>query len=357
MNNKEGSFCGWKWNFVYRLVEIKSSGSKSCLRHRNSLSFLGEVLSSLFATALFLPCFAQGPNALLTKGRPNIVGICEGRTVAIPILSDIEQLAYVSVLISTSTGNGTGFFVQLASSPTSSIPALVTNKHVIGNSPRVMFEMTVMDNSGNVSFKTISISGESFLPFPDNSVDLCWLPLISIIRNIAENKQTVVNKFIDVPSMCVSKDEMGFCQQLDEVFMVGCPSGIWDEMNRNAIFRRGVIATNPSLDIFNQPLFLVDIPTWFGSSGSPLFVRHSGFIKDKFSKSVFMTSYDSIKLIGVATKTMIGTARGKITTIPIPTRVEDIQTNAVMQIPNGIGVFIKAEKLIELDTALRTFTP
>lgn len=53
--------------------------------------------------------------------------------------------------------------------------------------------------------------------------------------------------------------------------MIGYPVGLMDEVNLQPIFRRGVYATNPSLDYMGRKEFLLDIPNNGGSSGSPVF--------------------------------------------------------------------------------------
>lgn len=60
-------------------------------------------------------------------------------------------------------------------------------------------------------------------------------------------------------------------RQLDQVVMIGYPVGLMDEVNLQPIFRRGVYATNPSLDYMGRKEFLLDIPNNGGSSGSPVF--------------------------------------------------------------------------------------
>ena len=74
--------------------------------------------------------------------------------------------------------------------------------------------------------------------------------------------------------------------QLDEVAMVGYPNAIADEVNNQPIFRRGVWATNPSLDYDGHKEFLTDIATIGGSSGAPVLQVNNGVSINQRTRSV-----------------------------------------------------------------------
>ena len=73
-------------------------------------------------------------------------------------------------------------------------------------------------------------------------------------------------------------------QQLDaveDVLMVGYPNGLWDEINNYPLIRKGITATHPAVPFFrheypNVPLTVVDIASFGGSSGSPVFIYNQG---------------------------------------------------------------------------------
>jgi len=61
----------------------------------------------------------------------------------------------------------------------------------------------------------------------------------------------------------------------DECFILGYPKGLKGAGN-TPIWKRGSIASEPSLNIAGQPIVLIDSATRSGMSGSPVIARHSG---------------------------------------------------------------------------------
>ncbi len=61
----------------------------------------------------------------------------------------------------------------------------------------------------------------------------------------------------------------------DDCFIVGYPKGL-EARHGMPIWKRGSLATEPTVDIDRKPLFLVDSASRKGMSGAPVIVRHSG---------------------------------------------------------------------------------
>ena len=61
----------------------------------------------------------------------------------------------------------------------------------------------------------------------------------------------------------------------DDCFILGYPKGLTGAGN-TPIWKRGSIASEPNLDLKEEPLVLVDSATRQGMSGSPVIARHSG---------------------------------------------------------------------------------
>ena len=65
----------------------------------------------------------------------------------------------------------------------------------------------------------------------------------------------------------------------DDVFVVGCPLGLFEEVHRSPLFRKGVLASFPREN--NRPYFLIDVPTFEGASGSPVYIdSHYSFDRE-----------------------------------------------------------------------------
>src|SRR5690606_27633581 len=66
-----------------------------------------------------------------------------------------------------------------------------------------------------------------------------------------------------------SSDSIGF-NLSSPVTMVGYPTGLWDDVNNYPLLRKGSVATHPHIDFKGKKEFLIDIPLYPGSSGSPV---------------------------------------------------------------------------------------
>lgn len=63
--------------------------------------------------------------------------------------------------------------------------------------------------------------------------------------------------------------------------MVGCPSGIMDEINNLPIFRRGISSSSIGKLYNGKPEFLIDMACFPGSSGSPVYIFNQGSYPQK----------------------------------------------------------------------------
>lgn len=61
-----------------------------------------------------------------------------------------------------------------------------------------------------------------------------------------------------------------------QVFVVGYPDMIRDELHNLPIVRTATLASLPALDYNGKPEFVIDGQVWAGSSGSPVFVQNTG---------------------------------------------------------------------------------
>lgn len=113
-------------------------------------------------------------------------------------LTPVEQLSYSTVRIeadSTDGGvsTGTGFFFKLKENADGShIPVIVTNKHVVSNTTKGRFQLTLKDGSGKPSIRDhFSFELDQFekrwIPHPDGSTDLCVMPIAPLL-NLAKEQ-------------------------------------------------------------------------------------------------------------------------------------------------------------------------
>lgn len=184
-------------------------------------------------------------------------------------------------------------------------------------------------------------------PHPDPAVDLCLLP-IGPLWNKAQKEDRMF--FI----RCLKKENIPSASQiadldaLEEILMVGYPIGIWDSTNNMPICRRGITATHPRLDYEGRKEFLIDVACFPGSSGSPVLLYNLGMRRDKRGNRVLGRR---MFLLGVLYAGPQYTVEGEIKVVPIPTHTMPTPVSET-RIPVNLGMVIKAERILELQTLL-----
>lgn len=124
----------------------------------------------------------------------------------------------------------------------------------------------------------------------------------------------------------------------------GYPNAIADEVNNQPIFRRGVLATNPSLDYDGRKEFLTDIATIGGSSGSPVLQVNNGVSINQRTGSVCLGG-SKCRLLGIHRGGFRYDAEGRLVKITMPEADGIISST---RIPINLGVVIKASRILEL---------
>lgn len=245
-------------------------------------------------------------------------------------------------------GSGTGFFVNLEpdSETHRKMLALVTNKHVVRDAKRLTLVFTLQKGGAPQVGKKYRLSLDDFRPLwvfhPDEKVDLCALQIglaVSYAKMTA-GVDLMIKSF--ERSQIADKGVLSEFVQTDDVFMIGYPCGIRDEVNNQPIFRRGSLATNPQYDFRGDPDFLIDMPVYPGSSGSPVVGVHSGLQVYEGNPCVMDPSFRDVKLLGVVHHTML--AGRKIQELPVDNHEREIVT-----IPNNLGIVVKADRILELE--------
>lgn len=268
---------------------------------------------------------------------------------AVPNLSLTEQLAHSTVRIETNTGTGTGFFFQFAVKSTWHVPAIVTNNHVVAGASvgKFLISRANEDKTPNLT-KHESFTFDSFesmwVRHPDKNIDLCAMPIAPILTAARDNKLELFYRSIDESLIPTAEDYAEF-NPVEDIVMVGYPNGLWDEVHNLPIFRRGITATNCKLDWNGKPEFLIDAACFPGSSGSPVFLLSEGTYRKKDGGVILGGT--RVKLLGVLYAGPQHTVEGEIKIVTVPIQNRPV---AFSNIPNNLGLVIRATKLRELDT-------
>lgn len=269
-------------------------------------------------------------------------------------LSVVEQLSYATIRIDVTKAGGlfcgTGFIMSFSNDAGQFMPMLVTNGHVIDDAQKVSLCFTTVDAQGDHigkwhTDKSISQCIYKMHPLYGVSLDgdLCALAIAPFIRDAQASGHSLMYKVLGM-DMLASDADYAELMQLDEVAMVGYPNAIADEVNNQPIFRRGVLATSPSLDYDGRKEFLTDIATVGGSSGSPVLQISNGVSVNQRTGSISLGG-SKCKLLGVHRGGFRYDAEGRLQKVSMP-EVDSIISST--RIPINLGIVIKASRIIEL---------
>ena len=270
-------------------------------------------------------------------------------------LSLSEKITLSTVRIETqladgSTQSGTGFFYNfLQDKNGQAIPAIVTNKHVIKGAALGRIYLNKADADGKYvlgSFEPVMLpDGEkNWILHPDENVDLAILLVGPFFNEQLKAGKKFSYTPLDESLIPTDADNQEFTA-IEDIVMVGYPDGIWDEKNNRPIVRRGITATQPSLDYGGKKEFLIDAACFPGSSGSPVLLFNQGSYPTRSGALAIGTR---IKLLGILYAGPQHFAIGDIRTVPMADR-----TISVSAIPNNLGCVIKAEQLKGFEPQLK----
>jgi hypothetical protein len=264
-----------------------------------------------------------------------------------------DQLRYMTVRILTSnqentnwTGSGTGFLYHFTKDD-KTVPLLVTNKHVVDGAVVIglTFHVTADNNETPVpgSGRLISFASNqtAIVRHPDPGVDLAAIAIAPIHDHVIYNEGwRPFIKCLDKTHL-PSAEMIGDFSALEDVVMVGYPTGVVDAANNFPIVRRGITSTPYAANYQGKREFLADIPVYGGSSGSPIFVMNEG----SWSTPNGLVMGTRFALIGVLYAGHTETMNGQIVAEPVPTNLASVAK--VTHIIN-LGLCIKSALIEDL---------
>lgn len=238
---------------------------------------------------------------------------------------------------------GTGFFYSFPTSDgTASYMYVVTNRHLIENMKEIRAGFSLADQEGNPIYSKpysfIYGTQEGIVYHPDSNIDLCIIP-VSVFLSIARSaKINIFFRTLD-KSLIPDPKKLASVSPIEDIMLIGYPTGLWDESNNMPIVRKGITATSIHRDYNGKHEFLIDAACYPGSSGSPVFVLNNGSYLDPRNNSIVFGS--RLLFVGILYKGAQYTISGEIRRNDNPNAVANAM--AYSNSFNNIGYVIKSD--------------
>lgn len=263
-----------------------------------------------------------------------------------------DQLIYSTVKIVCVENNcqsiGTGFFMNLPMGDGTNIEAIVTNKHVINGYDFAFITVVganddeTPNNQKHISLQIPNLQRRTFL-HPDKDIDICLLFINDLIKAKNESGERVYYRSIGC-DMAISEEQTENLTSMEDIIMIGYPNGFSDDFNNKPVIRKGITATSIKLNYENKSEFLADISVYFGSSGSPVFLRKTGLAKENNGEGLTIGVSPMYAFLGVLYAMKTVNVNGIAIREEIPTA---LKSQVITNMPINLGYVIKANKIIE----------
>ena len=158
---------------------------------------------------------------------------------------------------------------------------IVTNKHVVENKVEINLSFLKGEKGqpllGEIYNYQNAYTKNSWILHPE--YDLAFLPTHPIFTQLQEKGHVLAIEALN-PGLVPNDAFFENLKYIDDVFYVGYPDGLWDSKNFLPLIRYGTMATLLGINYGGQERFLIDADAIPGSSGSPVFIRNSGFLRE-----------------------------------------------------------------------------
>ena len=264
-----------------------------------------------------------------------------------------DQLVYSTVRIvcrnATTISRGTGFFMRKDLDNGSNINAIVTNNHVVEGYDYAEITLSGVcsdgapDDQNHVTLKIKNLQSKT-VSHPDKDIDICLLFVNDEIEASEKAGKPVYYRAIG-SGMTLRPADYDSLTSIEDVVMIGYPNGIIDTYNNKPVVRKGITATSLKLDYNGTPDFMIDIACFYGSSGSPVFLRKEGLSKEVAENGITLGLTPSYSLLGIIHSMSIAKTDGEIVVKEIPTAKKPV---AETTIPLNLGQVTKTSKILEI---------
>ena len=251
-----------------------------------------------------------------------------------------EQLMFSTTRLTARNGTcGTGYFFNFQLD-NAIVPVIITNKHVVNNNPDETMTFQVhLTSDGKTDEGNHSIEFTTHWVFHPNQ-DLCYTYCNAILEQIPKITRKQVFYRALTSDLIYDEGKLKELSMMEEVVMVGYPTGLYDSTHNYPIFRHGYTAAHPGYDFNNKGIGLIDAACFPGSSGSPVFIINEGSYKDKHGNMNLGTS--RVIFLGTQFAVPVMNAEGQIVPKNIPAAMVPVSQTKMMI---NLGYYIKSYEL------------
>lgn len=260
-----------------------------------------------------------------------------------------ERMQYNTVRIVASNGStGTGFFFEFNFNDDKVVPVIITNKHVVNNNQKEVVEFTFHAKNGDESDNeklTVLLNADWYF---HEDQDLCFCFVAPLSEQIRTKKKKDIF-YISIKEDLIWDDKkIEELSAIEDVVMVGYPSGLWDQKNNLPLFRKGITSSHPATDFNNKNIGAVDMACFPGSSGSPIFILNENGYTDKNGNSY--VGGKRLIFLGILFQGPQFDAKGQLIIENIPTQ-QKISSVTPMMI--NLGYYIKATEILAFKAGIQ----
>lgn len=251
------------------------------------------------------------------------------------------------------TSSGTGFFYQVTH-PTANMAKvlILTNKHVVRGASFVNFVLSsapsVVDldeehqPKGRIDHQiTIPLTGNLIL-HPDAETDLCAINVTIPYGQILQSGRQIRSMNLDYSWVLAAQDRKNL-RDIEQVLVIGYPSGLWDSHNNMPIARRGSTATHALARYAGKQNFLVDVAAFQGSSGSPVFTYEAPMFRQPDGS---YTPGTKVAFVGVVWGVIERSVTGELRAIEMPSALAQVP---VLQASLNLAIALHSDAVLDID--------
>ncbi|OGF51373.1 MAG: hypothetical protein A2044_05645 [Candidatus Firestonebacteria bacterium GWA2_43_8] len=260
------------------------------------------------------------------------------------------QLLYSTLRLDVNGNVGTGYIFNFIIN-SKSIPVIITNKHVVQDRKVSVVFGLHLEEPSTKELKTLPVRYSTewiFHPNPD--VDLCCCSFGSLINQVKGTTGKDVFFKALTEDIIWDDNKLNELDAVEEIFMVGYPIGLYDQLNSLPLFRRGITASHPTIDFNGQSVGVIDCACYPGSSGSPILIVNQNGYRD--TNGNFNMGRLRVVFLGTLFAGPQQESEGKIVVENIPMQQIPVARTKTMI---NLGYYVKSKELLVLKKEVENF--